>query len=157
MFFMHLVSCPKSLRYVPQSLLRYILHVLVEVEAVLKPWTSNSSFLQIMKHVTYCVSGWLPFQHSQSPYNRYKNKEEEQSYWRAIEGARRRLQASNAWNAPESLPLVVYYTPKLLPAYRDTAVDSDAEEEYISPKTFCKWHRMVFPHRVSADFSAMRW
>lgn len=78
---------------------------------------------------------------------RYTSKDAEQAYWRAVERATKRLQASNANNPPDGL--LVYYAPKLLPGYRDAKIeDPEAKEEYISPKTFCKWHRMVFPGHV---------
>ena len=79
-------------------------------------------------------------------YRHYANKGEEGRYWREVEHCRRRLQASNANNTPDRLGLLLYYTPALLPVYRETRCDEpEAREEYIAPKTFCKWHRMVFP------------
>ncbi|GJE83933.1 hypothetical protein PsYK624_000060 [Phanerochaete sordida] len=80
-------------------------------------------------------------------YRRYASKDAEQEYWRAVEKAKQRLQASNAHAPVEGL--LVYYVPKLLPEYRDAKQeDPEAKEEYISPRTFCKWHRMVFPGQV---------
>lgn len=82
-------------------------------------------------------------------YRRYGNKDEAERYWREAEQCRRRLQASNANNLPDRLGLLSYYTPALLPVYREIRhVEPEAREEYITPKTFCKWHRMVFPEWV---------
>ncbi|KAI6033809.1 hypothetical protein BKA83DRAFT_4181310, partial [Pisolithus microcarpus] len=45
------------------------------------------------------------------------------------------------------------YTPRLLPVYRDMRRGGNSKEVdaafTISPKTYCKWHRMVFPDRVN--------
>ncbi|KAI0717545.1 hypothetical protein C8T65DRAFT_640920 [Cerioporus squamosus] len=44
------------------------------------------------------------------------------------------------------VPLVRYYTPRLLPAYRDEVEeDPEAREFCLTLRAFCKWHRMVFP------------
>ncbi|KAH9843522.1 uncharacterized protein C8Q71DRAFT_2398 [Rhodofomes roseus] len=80
-------------------------------------------------------------------FSRYAGPEEEARYWKTSIEAQRSLDASNANTTPPDVPLVRYYVPKSLPPYRDKmesrSVD-DADEYHISPKTFCKWHRMVF-------------
>ncbi|KAI0687293.1 hypothetical protein C8Q76DRAFT_300820 [Earliella scabrosa] len=85
-----------------------------------------------------------------SRYARYPSQEEEDAYWRASERMRQSLRASDAGavrdQLEDGLPLVRYYTPRLLPTYReDDDEDAEAKEVYVSPKAFCKWHRMVFP------------
>ncbi|KAI0643585.1 hypothetical protein C8Q79DRAFT_143059 [Trametes meyenii] len=78
-------------------------------------------------------------------YARYRSVEEEQEYWRSAERCRKAYQASNATATPEEVPLVKYYTPKLPPLYRERVERDPEEAEYpLSPKAFCKWHRMVF-------------
>ncbi|KAI0751745.1 hypothetical protein C8Q80DRAFT_1071808, partial [Daedaleopsis nitida] len=84
-----------------------------------------------------------------SRYRRFRNTEEEEEYWQASERMWRTLRASDARAEVEDekrVPVVRYYTPKLLPAYREEGVeDAEAREVGLSPKAFCKWHRMVFP------------
>ncbi|KAI0676649.1 hypothetical protein C8Q78DRAFT_998771 [Trametes maxima] len=78
-------------------------------------------------------------------YTRYRNVEEEEEYWRSAERCRRAYRASDASSVPEEVPLVRYYTPKLPPLYREKVEKDPEEAEYqLSPKAFCKWHRMVF-------------
>ena len=99
----------------------------------------------------------------------YATPRAEAKYWRVAGRYRRRLYSGNSttsipsktstslWDAP-AIPLVTYYTPRLLPLYRDRScggkrtsreMDTDAQEGWISPRTFCKWHRMVFQDSVS--------
>ncbi|EGO04217.1 hypothetical protein SERLA73DRAFT_67928 [Serpula lacrymans var. lacrymans S7.3] len=112
---------------------------------------------------------WLPHfraQKNKSQYDTYATREDEDRYWRSAARSRRRLAASDAHlggNTPTvkrgeggndastltstPVPLVAYYTPRLLPSYRDTEGETDLEAEpfHIPARTFCKWHRMVFP------------
>ena len=77
--------------------------------------------------------------------------EEEEQYWRASERLSRAFRASDGNRTPENIPLVRYFTPKLLPMYREKEEDDpEAAEFYLHPKAYCKWHRMVFPGPVSA-------
>ncbi|KAF9224523.1 hypothetical protein BS17DRAFT_703158, partial [Gyrodon lividus] len=97
-------------------------------------------------------------------YNTYPTPRAEAKYWRVAGRYRRRLYSGDSTTstvAPSSsrtswsdeiVSVVTYYTPRLLPLYRDHHggkrrsgdADADAQECWISPKTFCKWHRMVF-------------
>lgn len=74
--------------------------------------------------------------------------EAEAKYWRIAARYRRHLAQSSARRPPHEaseIPLVTYYTPCLLPQYRDVRHPNEGSGEFsISAKTFCKWHRMVF-------------
>ncbi|KAJ3557195.1 hypothetical protein NM688_g1604 [Phlebia brevispora] len=86
----------------------------------------------------------------QHRYLHYRDSVEEAQYWQAAEQSEKILRSSNARTIPEGVPLVRYYAPKLLPAYRTPVPkDPEAEEYHLSPKVFCKWHRMVYPGQVS--------
>ncbi|RPD52857.1 hypothetical protein L227DRAFT_427762 [Lentinus tigrinus ALCF2SS1-6] len=83
-----------------------------------------------------------------SLYRHYRSAEEEDEYWRSSAKLQKALRASdaNAGRDDDDVPLVRYYTPKLLPTYREEVEDDpEAREVYLAPKAFCKWHRMVFP------------
>ena len=101
-----------------------------------------------------------------SLYRHYRTTEEEAEYWRSAARLRRALGASDANarslrkrctqedededEAQDDVPLVRYYTPKLLPTYREEmGEDPEAKEVYVHPKAYCKWHRMVFRGPVS--------
>ncbi|TBU37999.1 hypothetical protein BD309DRAFT_994742 [Dichomitus squalens] len=81
-------------------------------------------------------------------YTRYRSatQEEEEEYWKA---SQRLGQASQSWDGcgvAKNIPVVRYFTPKLLPIYREKEEDDpEATEVYLHPKAYCKWHRMVFP------------
>ncbi|KAG2096034.1 hypothetical protein BD769DRAFT_1300813, partial [Suillus cothurnatus] len=74
--------------------------------------------------------------------------EAEANYWCIAARYRRHLAQSSARRPPHEtseIPLVTYYTPRLLPQYRDVRHPDEGSSEFsISTKTFCKWHRMVF-------------
>ncbi|KAI9448399.1 hypothetical protein H4582DRAFT_1900503 [Lactarius indigo] len=49
------------------------------------------------------------------------------------------------------VPLITYYVPRLLPAYRDHSsrrVDDAASERELTPSVYQKWHRLVYPHET---------
>ncbi|KAI6122889.1 hypothetical protein EDD16DRAFT_1569407 [Pisolithus croceorrhizus] len=90
----------------------------------------------------------------------YRTAHEEARYWRLAERYRRRLYSGGTQvqakielglrntRSRVSAQLVEYYTPRLLPVYRETRSENSQEADTtftISPKTYCKWHRMVFP------------
>ncbi len=78
-------------------------------------------------------------------YTTYRTPEQEDAFWRAAERTARAFRASDANLTPPGVPLVRYYTPRLPPTYREKrVVDAEATEYYLSPKAFCKWHRVVF-------------
>ncbi|OSD01690.1 hypothetical protein PYCCODRAFT_1435985 [Trametes coccinea BRFM310] len=78
-------------------------------------------------------------------YIRYRSAEDEEEYWRSAERMRRAYEASDASAVPADVPLVRYYTPKLLPLYRESAPrDMETKEYALSPRAYCKWHKMVF-------------
>ncbi|OAX41103.1 hypothetical protein K503DRAFT_686129, partial [Rhizopogon vinicolor AM-OR11-026] len=83
-----------------------------------------------------------------SRYETFPSPEEEAKYWCISARYRRHLAHSSARRPPHEtseIPLVTYYTPRLLPQYRDVRYcDQESGEFIISARTFCKWHRMVF-------------
>ncbi|KAG2153740.1 uncharacterized protein EDB93DRAFT_212525 [Suillus bovinus] len=78
----------------------------------------------------------------------FPTPEAEAKYWCIAARYRRHLAQSNARRPPQEtseIPLVTYYTPRLLPPYRDIQHSDEGSSEFSIPaKTFCKWHRMVF-------------
>ncbi|KAH7888208.1 hypothetical protein F5I97DRAFT_1792568, partial [Phlebopus sp. FC_14] len=78
----------------------------------------------------------------------YPTPRAEAKYWRIASRYRRRLYSAESGKSSlesSDIPLVTYYTPRLLPLYRESEKrHANAEERRISPRTFCKWHRMVF-------------
>ena len=105
---------------------------------------------------------------SPPPYRTYPNAASEEAYWTSAFSAQQELASSNA-NTRHGTPvpgLIVYYSPALLPAYRSgggggktRSKNLGMEEKlvYISPRTFMKWHRMVFPDSVSTLFIESRY
>ncbi|KAF8802090.1 hypothetical protein BYT27DRAFT_7113240 [Phlegmacium glaucopus] len=121
-----------------------------------------------------------------SPYTIYPTASEEQKYWNQAARGQRELQRSDARFAgtkvrnlqpntlpgraldsdsePRLPPLVMYYVPALLPAYRDASNHKaksrkTCRKPYVSPKIYCKWHRMVFPgsdHPTMKEASKLR-
>ncbi|KAG1740335.1 hypothetical protein EDB19DRAFT_781160 [Suillus lakei] len=89
----------------------------------------------------------LPFP-IRSRYATFPTLEAEAQYWCIAARYRRHLAQSSARQPPHEtseIPLVTYYTPRLLPQYRDVRRSEGGSGEFsISAKTFCKWHRMVF-------------
>ncbi|TFK45504.1 hypothetical protein OE88DRAFT_1213597 [Heliocybe sulcata] len=79
-----------------------------------------------------------------SPYSKYRDIHEEARYWRSARRLQRHLGNSNSL-ALSTIPVVLYYTPPLPPPSHGTATkDPETTESPLSPKSFCKWHRMVF-------------
>ena len=110
-------------------------------------WTAASAFVTRARSWLRCLN-----EHVRPPlsYRFHSGRAEEDAYWGAAARAWKVLQASCADTIPENVPLVRYYTPKLLPVYREVrARDPEALEVHLPPRTFCKWHRMVFPGPVS--------
>ena len=100
------------------------------------------------------------------PYEKYASEAEEEKYWKEAESGQRVMRQSDARYAgikvrrpgpantdPYVPPLVMYYTPALLPEYRDAPRRKRQIKQYhISAKNYCKWHWMVFPgEKVSAE------
>ncbi|KAI0352799.1 hypothetical protein OH77DRAFT_1497802 [Trametes cingulata] len=109
---------------------------------IIKCWREGNC----LKTVTR-IRAWLGQirRYFRSPYKTYQTLEDEAGYWRASERTRQAYQASDANTTPVGVPLVRYYVPRLPPAYREKVhADSEAREYYLSPRVFCKWHRMVF-------------
>lgn len=103
--------------------------------------------------------------HSKRPgSDAYPTSHAEARYWRLAERYRQRLYSggtqvqaqialgSRNGRSRVSAQLVEYYIPRLLPVYRETGRNVNSQEAdatfTISPKTYCKWHRMVFPDRL---------
>ena len=96
----------------------------------------------------------------------YATSSAEAKYWHVAGRYRRRLYSGNSTSAPSNIStaswggtvilLVTYYTPCLLPLYRDHSdrkrmsreTDADTQEGRISPRTFCKSYRMAFKDSV---------
>jgi len=104
---------------------------------------------------------WYSVSENVTLYAKYRDRDEEAQYWRSsshlrrsfgIPGANGRLinpdGSAETLGTLSEIPLVVYYTPLLPPLTRirnGTANDDPEATEYLlSPKAFCKWHRMVF-------------
>ncbi|KIK81126.1 hypothetical protein PAXRUDRAFT_833068 [Paxillus rubicundulus Ve08.2h10] len=126
----------------------------------------TSACLRVRIHVKLSLRWWQMLHQSDGrsrDYDTYPTPRAEARYWRVAERYRRRLYSGDSNTlaiAPSSrrtersgeiVSAVPYYTPRLLPLYRvhhrgkrSSDVDTDAQECWISPKTFCKWHRMVF-------------
>ncbi|KAI6039240.1 hypothetical protein EDC04DRAFT_2568700 [Pisolithus marmoratus] len=93
----------------------------------------------------------------------YHTPHAEARYWQLAERYRRRLYSggtqvqvqvelgSTHTRSCVSVQLVQYYTPRLLPVYREMGRNANSKEPdatfTISPKTYCKWHRIVLPDR----------
>ncbi|KAG6328940.1 hypothetical protein ID866_10149 [Astraeus odoratus] len=93
-------------------------------------------------------------------YDTYRTPGMELLYWRIAERYRRRLYSGGSQVPVQTqvrcgemhdLQLVEYYTPRLLPLYREKGVNGGYQgtnaDFTISAKTYCKWHRMVYPDR----------
>jgi hypothetical protein len=92
------------------------------------------------------------------PYTTYPDTISEEAYWTSAFSGQRALASSNAnTRSGTAVPgLLVYYAPALLPVYRDGSKTSkkgvEGGQVYISPRTFLKWHQIVFPDSVSVCF-----
>lgn len=124
----------------------------------------NSWVSSLKRRIRSSLTRFLPLS-----YTIYPTVSEEQKYWKQAARGQKELQRSDARFAgtkvcdlhpntlpgePQLPPLVMYYVPALLPAYRDTGNSQPTlrnrhRKPYVSPKTYCKWHRMVFPGSVS--------
>lgn len=134
----------KALRFDHMPVTRHLAHLL-------NTWLLATKGFALLCQVVHGLKGftWVAIPHFPVLYKKYKKPHEEALYWTAAAQENRKLRASNATNAPDGLPLIVYYTPKLLPIYRESMhEDPEAREEYIAPRVFCKWHRMVHPGPV---------
>jgi len=110
----------------------------------------DSLFLRIyhaLSSTCLRVRLFFPFP-AHSRYETFPTPEAEAKYWRISARYRRYLAHSSARQPPHEtseIPLVTYYTPRLLPQYREVRCSDQEKGEYsISSRTFCKWHRMVF-------------
>jgi hypothetical protein len=82
--------------------------------------------------------------------------QQESDYWESALSSQKHLAFSHAHRASMgSLPVIMSYKPALLPRYRTKRSDVDridmSPEYYLSARTFCKWHRMIFPGPVRSD------
>ena len=119
------------------------------------------AFSQYMqKYVSYyellCKLRW------RSPYARYRSPEEEEMYWRQAEIGLKELAHSDArytktmnvgrQSGPDNMrneSQILYYTPRLLPQYREKkSRDLEGQEIRIPATTFLKWFRLTFPEKV---------
>jgi hypothetical protein len=132
------------------------------LKMTLSLWPFSS--LQLWKTFARLFQGLPSFRRifSRPPYDNYKSSEEEEKYWEEAARSHRILQQSDARYAGAEVrkrqdltsyvpPLVMYYTPALLPEYRDAPrKKKEVKRYYISSKNYCKWHWMVFSGDVSA-------
>jgi hypothetical protein len=90
-------------------------------------------------------------------YRHYRSLAEEQRWWDESARIRAFFAPSDARHGkakatPECLspiPLIMSYVPRLLPQYRDHCRLDDAVNECeLTPSTYRKWHRLVFPNKV---------
>ncbi|KAI5119612.1 hypothetical protein M0805_007876 [Coniferiporia weirii] len=95
-----------------------------------------------------------------SPYRTYQSPEEEAEYWEQAERAQKQLSDSDSrlhnvlpsevWT-PRRERLIPYYTPRLLPEYRENRGEGAGKRGghmEIPAKLFVKWHWLVFPNRA---------
>ncbi|KAF9236637.1 hypothetical protein BU15DRAFT_63806 [Melanogaster broomeanus] len=120
----------------------------------------NSSCLRVRIHVRLPLQLWQMF-HSGTErprnYDTYPTPRAEATYWRVSGRYRRRLYSGDGTTSVAAPNYITSVVEWLLPRYRDhhdrkresRETDADAQECWISPKTFCKWHRMVFEGPVS--------
>ena len=90
----------------------------------------------------------LGFNRREFSHRTYANEREERAYWESAMRWNLCLQTSGAMK-DWSIPVITSYTPTP-PAPASHEDETEAIEYYLPPKAFCKWHRMVFPGRVSA-------
>ena len=93
-----------------------------------------------------------------SPYETFKTRDQEDAYWRDAEAGLRELSSSDArfakgsrtegWNSQNEKQLL-YYTPRLLPQYRDKRRRDYDLDFHLPTKAVMEWHHLVFPGRVS--------
>ncbi|KAH9999534.1 hypothetical protein BJV77DRAFT_598726 [Russula vinacea] len=92
-------------------------------------------------------------------YRHYRSLAEEQRWWDESARIRAFFARSDARHGkakvsstPECLspiPLIMSYVPRLLPQYRDHCrMDDAANECELTPSTYRKWHRLVFPNKT---------
>lgn len=83
-------------------------------------------------------------------YSKYQDRDEEEKYWQSAFRLKTCLGMARARHGGQScseIPLVMYYSPPLPPMGENRGLrrrDPEATEYPLSPKAFCKWHRMVF-------------
>ncbi|KDR71071.1 hypothetical protein GALMADRAFT_803744 [Galerina marginata CBS 339.88] len=94
--------------------------------------------------------------------------EMEEKYWKRAERGQRELERSDARyidssgipvldRTPQLPPLVMYYTPALPPTKQERL--KKQKPYYLSARSYCKWHRMVFPgsdHPTISQASRLR-
>ena len=139
-----------------------------------KSATATSAFQRVMHALTTaCLRiritvqfpiSWCTSNVKCRDYATYPTPQAEARYWRDAARYRRRLYSAGAHIREDNVgspsyagaQLVEYYTPRLLPLYREREscahLQRADEKLVISLKMYCKWHRMVFPLRVSRPF-----
>ena len=96
-------------------------------------------------------------------YRHYRCLAEEQRWWDESARIRAFFAPLDArlgkvkGSAPECLspiPLIMSYVPRLLPQYRDhSRLDDSANDYDLTPSTYRKWCRLVFPNKVRLHYS----
>ncbi|KAJ7775692.1 hypothetical protein DFH07DRAFT_799435 [Mycena maculata] len=134
------------------------------VLVVISPIAARFLWMKGPRHV---LRPFLKFLRPSKKYRTYLNALEEAQYWAAAELHGRRLRSSDARFAGSRggekahIPVITSYTPALLPYYRQVQRSGRnlIPEYYLSLRSLCKWHRMVFPgpwHPTVAQASRMR-
>jgi hypothetical protein len=97
--------------------------------------------------------GWDRGHSKPDSYVRYSSREAEQEYWKESEPYRLYVQTSSA-RYYETIPILTSYEPRLPPiSHLPRRKKSDSLKSNVTPKSFCRWHRLVFPDRVSVHAS----
>ena len=113
------------------------------------------SCLRLPNPLRLCLWDILP---GRGRYRHYRCPAEEQRWWDESARIRAFFAPLDArlgrvkGSAPEYLspiPLIMSYVPRLLPQYRDHSRPDDAANDYeLTPSTYRKWYRLVFPNKV---------
>jgi len=122
-------------------------------QTVIKVTGGLFSFTFVPYIIPPSILRYFPGVGKRSPYNQYSTQEEENNYWNRAERDAKQLEASNA-KAEDGLETskgdkpILYYTPRLLPRYREVEQDGGADEYMIPAESFVGWHKHLFPNKI---------
>jgi len=112
------------------------------------------SCLRLPNPLGLCLWDILP---GRGRYRHYRCLAEEQRWWDESARIRAFFAPLDArlgkvkGSAPECIspiPLIMSYVPRLLPQYREHSRPDDAANDYeLTPSTYRKWYRLVFPNK----------
>jgi len=119
--------------------------LLVIIRMAIRIYTSFYRMVPRWKDFRLWISLWQPKVLPRSTHLSQKR------YWLESALYGHQLRSSDArydgWKIqdPPSSPLITYYVPRLLPAYRSPKISGIDSAPYRLPaRIFCKWHHMVF-------------